>query len=74
MGGLFEGHMVEITETIGVGNKVFVAMVQRGRPRGSQAVMDRAWWSVVTLRDGVLARCEVFPQRAQAFEAAGLRE
>jgi hypothetical protein len=67
-----EGHTIEATEIIDAGDKVFV--LQRGRPRGGQAVVEGRWWVVMTLDGGELARTEVFPERAQALEAAGLRE
>jgi ketosteroid isomerase-like protein len=35
---------------------------------------DFDWWVVMTLRGGELARAEVFPERAEALEAAGLSE
>jgi ketosteroid isomerase-like protein len=70
----FGGHTIEATEIIDAGDKVFVAILQRGRVRGSQTVVEGRWWSVVTLREGVVARGEVFPERAQALEAAGLEE
>jgi ketosteroid isomerase-like protein len=69
----FEGHTIEATE-IDAGDNVFVAILQRGRPRGSQAVVEGRWWVVMTLGGGELARAEVFPERAQALEAAGLPE
>jgi hypothetical protein len=56
------------------GDKVFVAILERGRPRGSQADVEGRWWVVMTLGGGELARAEVFPERAQALEAARLRE
>ena len=70
----FEGHTIEATEIIDAGDKVFVAILQRGRPRGSQTVVEGHWWSVLTVREGVLTRGEVFPERTQALEAAGLSE
>jgi ketosteroid isomerase-like protein len=70
----FEGHTIEATEIIDAGDKVFVAILQRGRPRGSQAVVEGRWWVATTLRRGEIARVEVFPERAQALEAAGLSE
>ena len=71
----FEGHKIEATEIIDAGgDKVLVAIVQRGRPRGSQTVVEGHWWVVMTLPGGELARAEVFPERAQALEAAGLEE
>jgi ketosteroid isomerase-like protein len=70
----FEQLTVEATETIDAGDKVVVAILQRGRPRGSQTVVEGRWWQVLTLRGGEVARIESFPQRAQALKAAGLRE
>jgi len=72
--GSFEGHTIEATEIIDAGDKVFLAILQRGRPRGSQTVVEGRWWQVVTLRGGVVARVETFQARAQALEAAGLRQ
>ena len=70
----FEGHTMEATEIIGAGDKVLVAILQRGRPRGSQTVVEGRWWVVHTLRGGEIVRAEVVQERAHAFEAAGLRE
>jgi ketosteroid isomerase-like protein len=71
----FEGHTIEATEILNAGgDKVLVAILQRGRPRGSQTALEGRWWVVMTLRDGEPARAEVFPDRDQALEAAGLSE
>ena len=71
----FDAHTIEATEITDAGDdKVLVAILQRGRPRGSQAVVQGHWWVVMTLRGDELARTEVFPERAQALEAAGLSE
>jgi ketosteroid isomerase-like protein len=71
----FEGHTIEATEIIDAGrDKVFVAILQRGRPRGSQTEVEGRWWVVMTLRGGEFVRTEVFPERAQTLEAAGLSE
>ena len=49
----FEGHTIEATEIIDAGrDKVFVAILQRGRPRGSQTEVEGRWWTVMTLRGG----------------------
>jgi ketosteroid isomerase-like protein len=69
----FEGHTIEAAEIIDAGDQVLVAILQRGRPRGSQTVVEGRWWVVMTLRGGEIARAEVFPERAQALEAAGLQ-
>ena len=70
----FKGHTIKATEIIDGGDKVFVAILQRGRPRGSQVVVEGRWWVVMTLGGGELARAEVFPERTHALEAAGLSE
>ena len=71
----FDGHTIEATEiTDAGGDKVLVAILQRGRPRGSQTVVEGQWWVVMTLRGDELARAEVFPERIQALEAAGVQE
>ena len=71
----FEGHTIEATKIIDAGgDKVMVAILQRGRPRESQTVVQGRWWVVMTLRGDELAHAEVFPERGQALDAAELRE
>ena len=70
----FEELTVESTEMIDAGDEVFCGIVQRGRPRGSKAMVEERSWQVVTFRDGVVTRVEAFLERAQALEAAGLQE
>jgi ketosteroid isomerase-like protein len=70
----FDDLTIEATEVVDAGDKVVVALFQRGRPRGSNTVVEGRWWQVATLRGGEIARSETFPERAQALEAAGLPE
>ena len=70
----FEGHTMQASEFIDADDKVVSALVQRGRPRGSQATVEGRWWLVMTFRDGAIARAEAFTGRDQALEAAGLSE
>ena len=70
----FEGHTIRATEIIDAGDKVLVAIFQRGRPRGSQTVVEGSGWVALSFRGGEIARAEGFPDRAEALEAAGLRE
>jgi ketosteroid isomerase-like protein len=70
----FEGHTMQASEFIDADDKVVCALVQRGRPRGSQATVEGRWWLVVTFRDGAIAKAEAFIGRDQALEAAGLQE
>jgi ketosteroid isomerase-like protein len=73
VGEPFRGCTAEATEIIDAGDKVFVAVLQRGRMRGSQTVVEGCWWIVLTVRESVVTRGEAFVERAQALEAAGLR-
>jgi ketosteroid isomerase-like protein len=68
----FDELTMAATELIGAGEDVFVEILQRGRPRGSEAPVEGRWWGIYTFRDGELARIQIFPERAQALEAAGL--
>jgi ketosteroid isomerase-like protein len=70
----FDEVTVESTEMIDAGDDVFAGIVQRGRPRGSRAVVEERSWQVVTVRDGAVTRIQAFLERAQALEAAGLKE
>ena len=56
------------------GDKVFSAVIQRGRIRGSETEVENRSWMVDSFRDGEAIRTEAFPERAKALEAAGLSE
>jgi hypothetical protein len=65
----FEGLTIEATEILDAGgDQVFVAILQRGRPRDSQTVVEGSWCQVLTLREGVLARLETYQDRTQALD------
>ncbi len=70
----FVGHTIEGSDFIDAGDKVFYEIFQRGRPPGSKVAVEGRWWVVNTFREGAIARVEVFDERDQALEAAGLRE
>jgi ketosteroid isomerase-like protein len=70
----FEGYTQEATESIDAGDKVVAAILQRGRPRGSDTPVESRWWQVLTFREGAVARVQMFAQKSDALEAAGLRE
>jgi ketosteroid isomerase-like protein len=72
--GSFEGHTIEASNFIGGGDKVFFAIFQRGRPRGSEVPVEGQWWGVMTLAEGAVVRVDMFDQRDRALEAAGLSE
>jgi ketosteroid isomerase-like protein len=70
----FDGFTQEATDIVDAGDKVVVAVLQRGRPRGSETPVESRWWQVVTFRTDGVARVQMFSRRDEALEAAGLRE
>jgi len=69
----FEEVMVEPDEWFDYGDQIVVFLRIRARPRGSEAVAESRVGHLWTMRDGKAIRCETFPRREQALEAAGLR-
>jgi hypothetical protein len=66
---------IEATEIVDSGDKVLVGMTQRGRDRrGGAASVEGRWWQVSTFRGAEIVKAEIFRERAQALEAAGLSE
>jgi ketosteroid isomerase-like protein len=67
---------LEVTaeEFIDAGDRVLVTVHHRGRGRGSGIEVNSRFYLVYTLRDGKVARSDEYMYRAQALEAAGLRE
>jgi ketosteroid isomerase-like protein len=65
---------IEPEEYLDAGDKVVVLGRSRGTARGSGMELDQRFAFVWTVRDGKLARIEVYADRRDALEAAGLRE
>jgi len=70
----FEEVIVEPDEWFDYGDRIVVFLRISARPRGSEAVAENRVGHLWTMRDGKAIRCETFPRREQALEAAGLRE
>jgi ketosteroid isomerase-like protein len=65
---------VEVEELIEA-DQFIVALIRLGiRPQGADADFELRIAHLWTLRGGKLTRCEIFPERENALEAAGLRE
>ncbi len=66
----------EVTEeeVIDGGDEIVLVMHESARMRTSDVTLDRDLPTVWTVRDGLSVRFRVFKTRAQALEAAGLRE
>jgi ketosteroid isomerase-like protein len=70
----WETYQVQVERMIPVGDKVVVLFLLHGRMAGTQNEVEMLGASVYHLRDGRVARVEHYADRADAFEAAGLRE
>ena len=72
---VFDRQAISDAELVDVGaDKVLVHHQNEVRGRASGAVVEVNYWVVVTFRDGKVLRDEWFADRAEALEAAGLRE
>jgi uncharacterized protein len=65
---------IEVEELIGADQSIVALIRLRVRPHGADADFELRIAHLWTLRDGKLVRCEVFPEREKALEAAGLQE
>jgi ketosteroid isomerase-like protein len=73
--GTFEEWEIEAREVVEVGPNQVIAIVRdRGRPKGSEAVIHNEFAHLWTFRDGLAIRFEAFTDRADALEAAGPAE
>jgi ketosteroid isomerase-like protein len=72
--GSFVEFRTEIEECIPVEDEVVFAAHHYGRGKASGVEVEVRNWQVCTVRDGKLVRYRVFPTKAEALEAAGLRE
>jgi ketosteroid isomerase-like protein len=71
----FDEFVIEPEDFVDIGGyRVLVPLIIRTRGRGSSATvtMRIAW--IFTVHDALITRIEAFADRAQALEAAGLRE
>ncbi len=72
--GTWEDYSLEAEEVIDAGASVAIAVHERMRGKGSGVGIDRRWAQTWTFHRGRLIRWEVFPEKAEALVAAGLRE
>jgi uncharacterized protein len=68
----FEDFEMDVEQLIDAGDRVVVGIVQRGRGRSSGAPVEGRFWLVYTLADAKIVRFDIFNDRLQALEAAGL--
>ena len=70
----FEEWEQEVDEVIDCGEQVVVLTRQRGHGTASGAVAELEYAQVVKFRDGKVVHVDVYLDRGQALEAAGLSE
>jgi uncharacterized protein len=72
--GAWEEWREEIEEMRDLGSRVFVLSVQHGRGKGSGVEVEARWAVLYEVHGGKITRMAVYPDPAEALEAAGLRE
>ena len=70
----FDELKVTVEEIIDAGDQVVVVAHHQGRGRESGVEVDTRFYEVYTLREGKVSRVDEYTERAEALEAAGLRE
>jgi ketosteroid isomerase-like protein len=68
----FEEVLAEPQEFSNAATESWCSFLPRSRPKGSSAVVEIQAGHLWTMRDRKAARCEIFPEREKALEAAGL--
>ncbi len=70
----FESVRVEVEELVDAGERVVVVSTQHAVPKGGHQEINVRMTEVWTIRDDLLAERHSYSTRAEALEAAGLRE
>jgi len=70
--GMWNDYRFEVEDLVDAGDKIILLYHQSGRSKTSGVeLVERAGW-VYSLREGKIARVEMFQDRELAFRAAGL--
>jgi ketosteroid isomerase-like protein len=70
----FATWSIEILEVVDAGDQVITVMNQRARAMHGGPEVEMLLTQVWTFRDGLIARMEMYADRAEGFRAAGLSE
>jgi ketosteroid isomerase-like protein len=70
----FENWSLDVEETIDAEDQVITVVRQQANPRSGGPVVEMRFAQVWTFRDGLIARMDMYRDRDEAFEAAGLEE
>ena len=68
----WESMQVEIKEIDESDDQILVTLHQRARGKGSEIELDIETYNVYSFEDGKVTRIELFINRGDAFEAAGM--
>jgi ketosteroid isomerase-like protein len=67
-------YRFEIEESLDLGERVLVVTTHRSKGRASGAPISEQTTQVMTVRDSKIVRQDFFSTRAEALEAAGVRD
>jgi ketosteroid isomerase-like protein len=70
----FEDWSFDIEEVFDAGDQVVTIVRQRGKAKHGGPEVEMRFAQVWTFRDGLIARMEMYADRNEALEAAGLRD
>jgi len=70
----FEEVVAEPEQFLENGDFILVLVRVRSRPSGSSGVVDNRIAHLWTVQDGALVRMQIFAERSEALEAAGIAE
>ena len=72
--GGFEDWSLDVEEVFDAGDQVVTFVRQHAKAKHGGPDVEMRFAQVWTLRDGLIARMEMYADRAEALEAAGVRE
>ncbi|HEX2387682.1 MAG TPA: nuclear transport factor 2 family protein [Solirubrobacterales bacterium] len=72
--GAWDDWGLELDALLDAGDKVVALVRQRGKSKSSGMPVEMSFAMVWTFRDGRQTRMDMYSDRAEAFEAAGLSE
>ena len=72
--GMWSEYEAEVRRYVDAGDSVVVLILERGRGKGSGAVVERELGQIHTLHDGKIVRTRLFGSWNEALEAPGVRD
>jgi len=72
--GTWDDYHLDAEELIDAGSSVVGLVRERGRGKGGGVPFDRRWAQIWTFSRGRIIRWEHFSDKAEALQAAGLRD